>query len=653
MARVGAAYGDFHRCCTDYFESLKLHGIPMVVVLDGVSGEEKLATQISRERKRVEFVENLLRGPRRIQVSEVLAPIMFQQMLTDALEQAGVDMFVAIGEADKVIWETAVRRGWQVLSNDSDFAIYQSAGWIPLDSFRVGIEHLEYGVVSPKDLADSLLGGDAGMLALFGTLAGNDYTGHLPELARWHAGLSPNRSEIPVKVAGWLRGLNAQSPNQDLTDKILDMVAPGNKGGGLREAIRFSVREYTVESSGELGDDWKMHDGRDVPEWLKIAHTRGRLGMGSQLAMKSEFWCASLAESCRDESCWRSSTSIRLAACSLLYPQGGTVVEWCRKDRSPLFCSRRIGFHPADDIGLPDLESLAQMGQGDRQGVLLDTMLQGGPTRNVVEKMRSDGLPEELDLLVLGLVHVARRWEPKQSHKLIQNISLMVATQFISSQIPGPHEPPTDTSSSERPSWWRGEVHVAAVHRFSELHATLASAHALNAVLMEPFRPVSPWLLLNGLTSWEIMAHRQNSDDGEAKELAGSMVNIVKWLMDPGSPGEEQLPSLGQVLPAGSEWRGEASYDGDMDQYSLTVIDSPSPDHPGSGVHSLYGQEEPVRLVLAVQPKTSMCSLKIEDGDSRFGGWFDRSLRTVQGKCFSMEEDTLTEEGTFWLKRIN
>lgn len=107
LARAGAAYTSFHQCCCQQLKQLAALNIPLIVIIDGEAGDYKLATQVARERKKIEFAERMLRGPRLVTDCEVIAPLLFGRALANALEECGVEFLQACGEADQVVIGTS------------------------------------------------------------------------------------------------------------------------------------------------------------------------------------------------------------------------------------------------------------------------------------------------------------------------------------------------------------------------------------------------------------------------------------------------------------------------------------------------------------------------------------------------------------------
>ena len=125
-----------------------------------------------------------------------------------------------------MIAHCAAERGWFVLSNDSDFAIYDVPGFVIMDTVSLSAHRIGYGLVSRRDLAGQLLGNRTHLLPLWATLCGNDYLDK-NELDGWHRSLgrTSSPSDVLILVAKWLTGSSATHKSTDIESLIRQVTS--------------------------------------------------------------------------------------------------------------------------------------------------------------------------------------------------------------------------------------------------------------------------------------------------------------------------------------------------------------------------------------------------------------------------------------------
>ena len=125
---AGGEYGSFCDRVELFFKAMIELEVHCVVIVDGVSGDEKLDTQLRREASRVDYYHQVLHASRVDDAPDSLAPPMLKQALCQTLRDQNVEYWVSDEEADAAVAHVAYERGWMVLSNDSDFAVFDIPG---------------------------------------------------------------------------------------------------------------------------------------------------------------------------------------------------------------------------------------------------------------------------------------------------------------------------------------------------------------------------------------------------------------------------------------------------------------------------------------------------------------------------------------------
>lgn len=187
------SYSDFMELTRRFINLMQLTGFsPIHVWMDGSMDQQKLATDLKRECEKWQRLERLSQQlasnysvPKRI--DGILGYCSYAAFVQCLREMTGVEVHCALGEADHKAAEQAHDLNAFVLSNDSDFVVYDCpAGWIALNSLQIDPELLNYqralpdqfsiiGHLFSRALLARNIGIDYSLVPLFGCLAGNDY----------------------------------------------------------------------------------------------------------------------------------------------------------------------------------------------------------------------------------------------------------------------------------------------------------------------------------------------------------------------------------------------------------------------------------------------------------------------------------------------
>lgn len=249
-------------------------------VFDGESIIEKLPTQISRA-SNVERASWIPLGL----ISTVIA----------TFANIGVEYIIAPGEADGTIAYLSLKYNACILSNDSDFYILNSAGYMPMQYFTAEQDYISGKKISNEEIA-KMLGVSLEALPYFAVMVGNDtFSGiDTPHLKK--------TSKIKY-LATMLRSNHERFQSAELKDAVLQYEIPDAITYPFYQTEKFSL----AASQGKLD-----------PVLLKLLHHK-------------IFWCRNLHEDIRKESAWDASISIRHKLYSFLFPNDTIITEYCRK----------------------------------------------------------------------------------------------------------------------------------------------------------------------------------------------------------------------------------------------------------------------------------------------------------------------------------
>jgi len=392
----GGDYDQFAKCCETFFAALQLCGVVPYVVLDGAYATDgsKFQTSLARARERMHMTNIVAHGHR----AKIL-PILTHACFVHVLRRLGVEYVTCEFEADRQI--AALARHWNcpVLTNDSDFFIYDiPAGVVLLDylNLRTKLHHghsKQHSEVVYRYLQSQIFYCQKFMkylhvdhhfhVVLFATLLGNDivnrrkfdsFISHL-KLPKSHSRFKSSYREC--KIAGLVAWLQTVASVTDAVAAILSKV-PQDCRKSVQSLIELSVEFYS-ELMSDLHEYFDMDQkhtksvGRmigdcDLPDWFKIGVCHGivptavlnilasrRLLLLTQIELSSEV------------SSYRCSQKLRQIAygiaLSVTNPAACCVNEYDRDCKSLKMCS----IEPITQLNGNPVPHLTEVSEVDRR----------------------------------------------------------------------------------------------------------------------------------------------------------------------------------------------------------------------------------------------------------------------------------------------
>ncbi|KAK3757933.1 hypothetical protein RRG08_058247 [Elysia crispata] len=307
--------GDYDLYRTDVistFQSMKECSIKPYVVLDGaytVDGR-KLKTSLSRAVSRIKFVDSLTNGH-----SGQALPVLAYETFIQVMVELGIPHAMCQFEADSEIATLANRLQCPVISNDSDFYIFDvECGFLPLDyiDFRPIRKQCATGNTTNAFLhcykyhVDNFISSfnlERSSLPIFATLLGNDFIDasafstfyskfKVPKIVSKKFSLPPKMTKV-ISVLHWLHTQADDKGVAYLRDQILAYIPP-QKCSIVRKLFDKAILGYTevntfvgcdlyhyfaqgTSSSFHASCDFHSYNGKPFPTWFVQAATRGEL----------------------------------------------------------------------------------------------------------------------------------------------------------------------------------------------------------------------------------------------------------------------------------------------------------------------------------------------------------------------------------------
>ncbi|XP_068603137.1 single-strand DNA endonuclease ASTE1 [Brachionichthys hirsutus] len=302
----GGDYDAFACLLNQFFSALSECNIQPYVVLDGGCdpSDKKFPTLCQRLLSKIREADKLSHG----RGGSVL-PILAKNVFIEVLIQRGVPLVQCLFEAD---WEIAcLAHQWKcpVLSNDSDFYVFDlPGGFLPLNSFhwpnlkgKASQRYISAQRYTTNALCRRFGGMNCDLLPLFAVLAGNDYD--CPKdvealLLRLDAGAFGrggargwSRSSRIERHLLWLSSFSCAAQALEEVSRLMKEVTGASKGkrreqdGGLSSQLWAGMQAYHVASESSL-DRWfsvQVPPGGStstpsvLPERLLLAAAQGLL----------------------------------------------------------------------------------------------------------------------------------------------------------------------------------------------------------------------------------------------------------------------------------------------------------------------------------------------------------------------------------------
>ncbi|KAM4720527.1 single-strand DNA endonuclease ASTE1-like [Anableps anableps] len=303
----GGDYSAFRELVHSFFTSLERCNITPLVVLDG--GAEPVKGNTVGDR-----LKDKLQKAKRISESKAgewdnILPPLVKDVFIQILQELHVEVQQCFGEADLIAALTANERKCPVLSNDSDFYVFDvQEGYLPIDGFQW--EHETQGAIPARHYKISQFcrhfNVDRNHMPIFAALSGNDY--------------SQLEKEDSKKLTR--RYLEAQEPGSSSPgqQRVILWFLGGFRGRTTEEAVRAALQlvgrskeeeiKHFLDSSQQYA---LMEPPRpNLPEWVIHQVHRGKLtSFVTSIVIQKSMMLTPLVEDFSQPSSYNASLRIR------------------------------------------------------------------------------------------------------------------------------------------------------------------------------------------------------------------------------------------------------------------------------------------------------------------------------------------------------
>ncbi|KAM7373085.1 hypothetical protein PAMP_007965 [Pampus punctatissimus] len=301
----GGDYDAFAHLLTQFLSALASCNIQPYVVLDGGMdpSDKKFSTLRQRLQSKIKEADSISHGR-----NGSVLPILTRDVFTQVLIQRGVPVVQCPAEAD---WEIAcLAHQWNcpVLTNDSDFYIFDlPGGYLPIRFFqwtnlngKASHRYISARCYTTSSLCHRFGGMNQELLPLFAVLTGNDYgtpkdaetlLAQLDVCALVRGGGRGKGRAPSSRIEGLLFWLSSfRSPVEALEEVNRLMGETGSRGnrgqGGLSSQLWAGMQEYHITpqsslacwfSGGKAVPGGQTSTFTQLPECLSQAAAQGRL----------------------------------------------------------------------------------------------------------------------------------------------------------------------------------------------------------------------------------------------------------------------------------------------------------------------------------------------------------------------------------------
>ncbi|XP_068567693.1 single-strand DNA endonuclease ASTE1 [Cebidichthys violaceus] len=436
----GGEYASFEVLIEKFIKALRDCRISPYVVLDGGSDhtDKKLQTLLLRAKERIKKAHQAAES----NLPKGVLPQLVKLVFTQTLDRLEVPLAQCYGEADQEI--AALAREWRVpvLSNDSDFYIFDlPAGLLPISHFQWEAAQRSSGgwsFIPCKSYNTSsfciFFSLQKQLLPAFAALAGNDYV----DLRRTDSSVSwtqfaqngrggVNSVQNLEGLLHWLRGFHCP---QDAFEAALGLMGDlsSERKEELLKNLDLGMEEYQLPSCSVTKF---FTDGRAppfpaaeevaglVPVWTRLPLFQARLPQDLlDVLLLNRMSLGTFVDHRDWPSAHRTSRTLRQVMYGLLLGEGGEVTERDRDGLELDFTTVRPCFtETSRDLVL---SSLDQVDPSQRLQVLLEALQ--------VSEGSLSHLPPQLRLPVAATCYWLQRAQPPPAEELLKALLLGLST---------------------------------------------------------------------------------------------------------------------------------------------------------------------------------------------------------------------------------
>uniref|UniRef100_A0A3Q2ZT92 Asteroid domain-containing protein n=1 Tax=Kryptolebias marmoratus TaxID=37003 RepID=A0A3Q2ZT92_KRYMA len=324
--RHGGDYSAFRDEVGQFFDNLKDCDIKPLVILDGGSEAKKEETIMSRLTDKLKNAKSISES--KSDHSKIIIPPLVKDVFIQILKEKQIELEVCFGEADLTAALRANQRKCPVLSNDSDFYIFNlQEGFLPLNNFNwkdVRNQRIPAKLYRISKFC-SKFKVDPNLMPVFAAVSGNDFS-RLEDNGNF-VKTYPVREQTYWKEArqkailGFLGTLNGKTSEEAVRGALRQVGKPEQD----IKPFQDSVESYTLREPPVL----------ELPQWIIEAVRTGELtSFVTTVLTEKKMTLPPLVEDFSQPSSYKAALQIRRYFYGLLVGTE-TCTEYDREDPGP------------------------------------------------------------------------------------------------------------------------------------------------------------------------------------------------------------------------------------------------------------------------------------------------------------------------------
>jgi len=489
----GGQYPEFRRKLSRFFENLKISQIDPIVVMDGIDVEgHKTPLIMKRRSEAIKVIDRYCRRERREFATGCgVLPSQAIAVFIMLLQEIKVEVIFADGEGDVTIYEMANGYSCPVLSNDSDFFVYNvSEGYIPLKKFYWDKEMpINADVYHLEKFCDEFKMDDVDLRLVIAAIAGNDFISPMSSIDfTEHIYETSWEEPIPGKKIGMSVIMNFVKMFPSLHDfKEGIMSIPNLSDSTKEQLLRNTVQAEKMYNSGKSSTlemlrkttSLCVRGTGEMPNWI-LSQFRN----GSFFFMHSLTTGRNLLDTFIDDTAKPTSTDTSKLIRQCLYGLSGwkEVLEAYRQGLT-LTEERVRAKTEIQGFRLPELDVIHTLKLSDRVRTV----------HFVLGCSECEAVINNLDSVWRLVVASTRFWERECSPSLFKVEMLVLCFIAVHSEA---SLLPIDEGTLRY--FRRTEEWMNTLHLFAQWLSCYGDASKLNQLLVLPLEPVSPAFLFDG-----------------------------------------------------------------------------------------------------------------------------------------------------------
>lgn len=416
-------------------------------------------------------------------------------------------MYFFFSEADKEIVVLSRQWNWPVMSNDSDFFIFDiPAGFIPLSH----IDYTEPNLVSVRmyhrtKLAEHLEIEEA-LLPLVASLIGNDYVTNEMLQPLYQALEIGDNQDFPAKLNAFHRRLPRSATVEEAVRSILGIISNQNEKDALKKAIHESLDEYNIYNIAvcDLTCQLETTIGDNIPNYVIKRYRQGQFPVWylpiGRTVERQILKCQ--VEDMSQISSNNCSKTLRRIIYGITSPESQGIVEWDREgcDLQPSTVTPLV---MSEVHQVPNLENLQELDANQRRNLF----------HKILESNKAiQSLPEAHQLFAASIRYWIRHARPEVSEEYIKVLLLQFQQNKKSLLDP-------------RKTEWQG-IDVALLHSLAQWQSVMAETLCVNKILVDALPEPDLSTIFNGVTAQIIYRELQK---GKSIDLLLILCDLIKY----------------------------------------------------------------------------------------------------------------------------